>query len=42
MVMRLLEMVSRDGEVALVQAEAERKARRKGWRRLEEVLKEGF
>ena len=39
---KLLEMVSRDGEIALVQREAERKARRKGWRRLEEALKEGF
>ena len=42
MQVRFVEMVSRDGEVALVQREAERKARRKGWRRLEEVLKEGF
>ena len=38
--LKLLEMVSRDGEIALVQREAERKARRKGWRRLEEVLRE--
>jgi len=40
--LKLVEMVSRDGEIALVQREAERKARRKGWRRLEQVLKEGF